>query len=330
MIGSYNLPEKAFFKRIAVVIPIFSVPGHKEEVGGRYRGGEKKETETSFFEDKLELIKFSLAAHKHYNPGVPYQMIFVDNSSPDREINELIVSFCNKNDALYVKRPNTGFSFGAYKYAWETFGDQFEYYLFHEQDIAPIKDNWLLDILAKFFEYPGTGAVGNLCEPMTGYRGRAYFEQWGIFHPGMVGEYWNNPEFRQCNLDGMFMFTSSKILKECGLQITEMKLTDPNNPESWDITPGVNELFWQHYILMAGYKIVSFHDNLHLFTHGICYLDFEDTLRDRQLPPMMHAQTFFVNREMRLNYFKWYEEFCTQWWLREPLTPGAVSGKEKV
>jgi hypothetical protein len=112
-----------------------------------------------------------------------------------------------------------------------------------------------------------------------------------------MGTYWDQPSFRQCNLDGMFMFTSTAILDQCGLQVFEMYLENEDY-ESWNVTPGINELFWQHPILNAGYTLASFHDGKHLFTHGICYLDFEDeTLTE--YPPMMHGQTLLVNPRVK-------------------------------
>lgn len=303
--GWYENPTKPIEHpaRVAVIMATFVRNGKMEVVGGRRRDAEyigKENEHISFIENKLDLIQFTLAAHKHYDPGVEYDLIIVDNSTDDIDSVQFLSEYCTKNGIQFIQRPNTGFSFGAYNHAWKTFGRKYDYYLFHEQDIVPSKDGWLKEILLRFLSDKNIGAVGNMLE---GYRGRDYFENWSFFRPGLVGAYWNDPGFRQCNLDGAFMFTSSRILEECGLQVFEMKLTNDKEYESWDETPGINELFWQHPILDAGYKLASFADNKHRFTNGIQYVDF-GTLTG-EFSPMIHGQTLYCNKIMR-EHFDWY------------------------
>ena len=200
--------------KIAVIICTF-VGNQVEVVPGRFR--ERDGTDHVHFEEnKLDLLKFNIACHEHYKAGVDYELIIVDNSSTDSETNLYL-----KNLPYQVlKRENTGFSFGGYQYVWETFKDKYDYYLFYEEDIVPTKDGWLQEILLKFLSDKHIGAVGNILE---GYRDREYFKQWSFFKPGLVGDYWHQKPWRQCNLDGMFMFTSSRILGECGLQVFNIK-----------------------------------------------------------------------------------------------------------
>ena len=75
--------------------------------------------------------------------------------------------------------------------------------------------------------------------------------------------------------------------------------------QSWDVDPVVNELFWLHYILNAGYSIASFNDEKHLNTHGICYMDFGDLDLTNELAPMLHAQSLYCNKVMK-EHFSWY------------------------
>ncbi|MEX0595176.1 MAG: glycosyltransferase [Candidatus Paceibacterota bacterium] len=248
----------------------------------------------------MDLLKLNMACHKYYNPGADYELIIVDNSSTDKKTQEYLTSLPNQ----VIKRENTGFSFGAYKNAWEVFGDKYDYYLFCEQDIVPTKDGWLQEIVSRFLSNKNIGAVGNVLE---GYRDRKYFEQWSFFKPGLVGKYWEQEPWRQCNLDGAFMFTSSRILNECGLQVFYMKLVDPNEPESWDVTPGINELFWQHPILDRGYRLSSFDDGKHKYTNGICYMDWGILKDCEEYAPMIHGQTLYCMEEMK-KYFSWYKD----------------------
>ncbi len=299
--------------KIAVVMATFVRKGQIEDVGGRRRNKEHigKDSEyIRFTENKLDLIKFHLACLEHYDAGIDYELIIVDNSTDDEESAIFLKDYCEKKGIQFIQRPNTGFSFGAYNHIWKLFGKKYDYYLFHEQDIVPCKDGWLKEILLKFMSDRHIGAVGNVLE---GYRGKDYFVNWGSFKSELLGEYLRSPNFRQCNLDGAFMFTSSRILEECGLQVIEMKLEAKENYESWNETPGLNELFWQHHILDKGYKLSSFGHNgkpddvNYLFTNGIQYVDFGilDKLSNSQLAPMIHGQTLYCNKRMR-KHFSWY------------------------
>lgn len=286
--------------KIAVILATFIRKGKIEEVGGR--GRKDPDFELVIVEDKLEMLKLTLASHKHFDAGVDYELIIVDNSTDDVESAAFIEQYAKENDIKLLKRPNTGFSFGAYQHAWKTFGDTYDYYLFHEQDILPVRDGWLRDVLIKFHSHKDIGAVGNIIE---GPRSRDYFDTWAVMDPAFVGtEYWDSKDFMQMNLDGMFMFASSNILKKCGLQIYEMKLTKEGDYESWDLTPGVNELFYQHPILNAGYTLEEMRDAKTLYTWGIQYIDFPET-KGMVLAPMMHAQIYENNPYMK-KYFDWY------------------------
>lgn len=299
--GYYEAPTAPIAHPAKIAVVICSFVGHSqtERVPGRYR--EREGTDHVYFtENKLDLLQFNIACHQHYNPGVDYELIIVDNDS----VNQAAKRFLDSLDVTVLKRENTGFSFGAYEYIWKLFGDRYDYYLFCEQDIVPTKGNWLLEIVNKFLASKDVGAVGNVLE---GYRGRYYFEQWSHFKPGLVGDYWQQEPWRQCNLDGAFMFTSSRILEECGLQVNYMKRNNDQDPDDWDVTPGVNELFWQHPILNAGYKLDSFNDGKHKFTNGICYMDWGKLKDIKAYAPMIHGQTLYCMQEMK-KHFNWYSE----------------------
>ena len=84
---------------------------------------------------------------------------------------------------------------------------------------------------------------------------------------------------------------------------------DPKDIGNWSITPGVNELFYQHPILDLGYKLTAFSgDGEHVFTHGVSYVDFGDIeeVPEKAKPPMIHGQVMYCNKVAR-PWFDWYE-----------------------
>jgi hypothetical protein len=176
-----------------------------------------------------------LACHKVFkNSCLDYDLWIVDNDSPYpiwlRELEKY----------QHLKRENTGFSFGAYKYFWETKGQDYDYFLFHEQDIAPCKPGWLNEIYDQFVSSSDVGAVGsNLLWDKD------------IF----LEDEHQRVEF----LCGSFIFTSYAILKECGLPIEYLPGYDAGT---------YNEMHFEQGIKEKGYKIVGVNDRDRVGSYG--------------------------------------------------------------
>lgn len=243
--------------RIAVVIPAYIPAGQNKNYG-------------HYVENKLETIKMNLAAHKHYEAGMPYDIILFDNSSPDPEGAEWLA----KNGALL--RENSGYGFGAWKEAWQLFGEGYDFFLFTEDDIAPSKDGWLIDILRVFLSDDAIGAVGNFVE------GRSSEET-------MSDQLWDlmsHQHDMMYNFDGAFTFTSSEILHEVdavgGLPVFPCA---PDGP----YPATVNECVFQQPILQLGYKITSFDDGEHCVIHGSEIFTGDICNRDKPLGPLVNV-----------------------------------------
>lgn len=195
----------------------------------------------AYVEDKLETILLTLKAHEYFKAGVDYDIILVNHGG------------CPELPYKTIHKENFGYSFGAYKQAWEEFGDLYDFYLFHEDDIAPAKNKWLSEILLKFMSDKSIGAVGNFVE------GRSCEENGSP----QLWDVMNHKRDMMYNLDGSYTFTSSKILKEVdkigGLPVFEVG-------QNTSKKPSFNECVFQSPILELGYKIVSFEDRF--IIHG--------------------------------------------------------------
>lgn len=244
-----------------------------------------------YVENKLETVKFNIACHRHYNPGVDYEIVIVDNGSEDEEMLRYLRKLQNEGIKI-LRRENVGFSFAGFKFAWEQLKNDYDYFLFNEQDGVPSRDGWLLEILQKFHSEKGIGAVGNNIEEFDLTKLYAELKT--------LCPYIGDRDYT-FNLDGFMTFTSSTILRQVDNIGGLFTL-----PVMGDHHAERNELIFQQPILELGYKIISFHDGNHIVYAGIQFLD-EDpeyiNIPKENLSPMVLAHTrLFVLKE----HFNWY------------------------
>lgn len=243
-------------------------------------------------ENKLDTIKFNLECHKHYNAGVDYDIIIVDNGSKNDATQRYLKYLEDEEGIRVFRRENIGFSFAGFKYAWEQLKEEYDYFLFNEQDGVPTRDGWLLEILQKFHSDKDVGAVGNNVED---------FDLTKIFGElKKLCPYIGNRNITY-NLDGFMTFTSSSILRKVdkigGLFVL---------PIVGDKDAERNELIFQQPILELGYKIVAFNDGEHKYYAGVSILDDQPEFKDLEITkitPMTLAHTRFFTLKA---HFDWY------------------------
>lgn len=251
----------------------------------------RQEPRVYYHENKLETIKFNMACHKHYNAGIDYEIVVVDNGSQDEATQEYLRQL-EKEGIKVFRRANIGFSFGSFKYAWEQLKNDYDYFLFNEQDGVPAKDGWLLEILQKFHSEKDIGAIGNNVESFDLTKEFSELKK--------LCPYIQERDITY-NLDGHMTFTSSTILRLVdaigGLYVL---------PSVGDINGEKNELIFQQPILELGYKIASFHDGNHICYWNQNFLDedpeYENIPKENITPMVLSHTRFFVLKD----YFGWY------------------------
>jgi hypothetical protein len=187
-------------------------------------------------DDKLSNFKFTIKCYQKFLAGMDYDLILVDNSSTDYRGLKYLKTLPHK----VYKRENNGFSFGGYKWFYEKYGKNYDYFLFHEQDFCPAKDGWLSEIYVKFLG-DNIGAVGNVIEKR--YRHEEPQET--------INEQFDAVKTKRnviINLDGAYTFTSKEVLKQTKLRVIDGKIE----------TSTLNEILFAQPILDLGYKIASF------------------------------------------------------------------------
>lgn len=238
--AQYEDPRRHTAKgKILCVIPLYIPQARKKDYG-------------HFVEDKFETLKKTLAAHKHFAAGVDYDVVLINNGS--HMPND--VEYFRKAGYRIFDRENEGYGFGAWKFAWEHFKDldMYDYYLFTEDDQAPAKDDWLLEILTLFHSDADIGAVGNSVEA-HGHDVTA----------DQVQELCGTKRDIVYCLDGSFTFTSARVLSQ--VDATGGLTVFPCEPK-FPRAATVNEVAFQQPILELGYKLVSFSGMNRTLIHG--------------------------------------------------------------
>lgn len=255
-----------------------------------------------YLHDRIECLKFTLACYKHYNAGADYDLIIVDNTSPYFMKNEYGPGYLDNdgNDfmgtSLYF-RENTYYSFGAYRWAFEKFGQDYDYFVFHEFDWCPAKDNWLKDLIDYWNSDNQIGMIGNLIEEFDDNGENETINRIvKKVAPSRNSIY---------NLDSEYLFTDKKVLEQMeengGWNIF------PCSPETNE-TPIVNELGLQQPILEMGYKLACMNDGEHTMFYSIYNSGFPKKkwfYGLDKLAPFVPEQTRNFVPEMA-EYFKWY------------------------
>lgn len=282
--------------KIAVVTCSY-IPKGRIEYGTGIRSVQNSDKYLSYDEDKLETLKFTLACHKHYKPGMDYDLFVIDNTSDDPSISE-IEEYCQKNNIPFERRENVGFSFGAFRHAFYKYADKYDYFLFHEQDFSPSKDGWLKEMYNFFHSEDNVGAIGNCVE---GPRSRSGAEAEGTYklYPEIPDTF--------VNLDQL-AFVKTDILKKC-VDKWGWRLIDWTPEKEGQGSATINELSFTIPIFLEGYKFKGFmNERKYVATNGICVWDerpWEIGLPDDRIAPMIlaHARVF---HERFKRIYSWY------------------------
>lgn len=238
----------------------------------------------SYQHNRLECLKFTLESFKHIEAGSSYDLVIIDNDSPSVRG----CDFLKNSDCLVISRENTYLSFGAYKTAWELFGEDYDYFVFHEMDWVPARKGWLRYLIDIWEADSEIGMIGNLIES------RSWTEKPTTDGQQIANafiEKINKDRSHHYNLDSEYLFTDRTVLEQMDEVGWLMFECEPQT----DLSPAFNELAFQQPILEMGYKLRCFNDGEHTMFYGIY---------NRGLPPKwdhgFENLTPFIPEQVRL------------------------------
>lgn len=106
-------------------------------------------------EDIKKLLLFNIQKENECKPGIPVDLIIVNNDVGNKEGNKFIDELANlrlSNGKIFViQNNNVGWSYGAYNKAFQVFRNKYDYFLFTEDDMIISKDDYAI-IGIKHFE----------------------------------------------------------------------------------------------------------------------------------------------------------------------------------
>ena len=110
---------------------------------GFYNHSQNFTTEKDF----INLINYLIDLENNSNPGCERDLIIVNSDIGSQNANNFIESLNNKKIShgkiLTLNRKNIGMSYGSYSDAFIKFRNYYDYFLFTEDDMAIIRDNYL-------------------------------------------------------------------------------------------------------------------------------------------------------------------------------------------
>lgn len=253
---------------------------------------------SSYTHDRLKCLEFTLECYKYFDAGADYDFIIVDNDSPSKQLEGIL----NKRNLWFEKRENTFYSFGSYKYAWDKYGKDYDYFVFHEFDWVPAKHGWLKDLIDYWNSDKNIGMIGNLIE-QRGYNPKP--RDGSVRYMNEIMRKVNPDRDFQYNLDSEYMFIDKNVLLEMenhgGWNLFKC------SPEV-DESPIINELGFQQPILEMGYDLACYNDGEHTMFYAIYNNGFPEKWWNGfdKLAPFIPEQTRLFVPEVR-DYFRWYD-----------------------
>lgn len=310
-----NTKYKKKNPRIALIMPVY--------VGSQARThytiiDETKKKEVNIVEDKLELIKFTIKCIKHFKTDLNYELILIDNGTESEEA----IEYYKTLPYRVIRRKNEGFSFGAWKYAWEKLKKKYDYYLFFEADYAPCKDYWLEEIYEEFHKSDDIGAVGNVLETMGRLPYPKHIEintksEESKFTETEINKYLeivNDGRDYIINLDGCYTFTSREIIEQV-YKNGEFRVLPCGGGKRHEDSKAstTNELLFQQPILNLGYKIVAFglpdfSKCERIYFYGIRAGDLDREFNPDLLVPLVAGVTKFTCKQMKEYFYEIFGE----------------------
>jgi hypothetical protein len=189
-------------------------------------------------ESILDLIKLNVEQEKTVDPGVPCDTIIVNNDVGWSQGNEFLDSINNlptySGFFKILHNKNLGRSFGAYDGAYQKFKDEYDYWIFTEDDILINGKNYFKIALDNFN-----------CEENTGF----------VALQGMSidGLDWESGEHLRHAHSGTII-THIRILNELNNKLGKLPHCGINDPQDYQACINKGEIPFTNEILRLGYK----------------------------------------------------------------------------
>jgi hypothetical protein len=263
-------------KLAKVITTCFGARIVREETGvsgfppGLFSHSQRFETE----DEIIQLIKLNIKYECKFKQKLGVDIIIVNNDIGSiiganflKEINELKLP---SGVVRVLTRENIGRSFGGYDYAFKTFGDQYDYYLFTEDDIVVWGDGYAEYAVNYFNSTANCGFVA---------------------FQGISKRYKNWSVEDSIHVHGGVGLTSPKVLLDVVRAFGSLPHASDDTNQSYETIIEDGEVRFTNSIAKLGYKLCDLPANLKFYDYAY------DLLRNRNINKryLNTAQTLLYN-----------------------------------
>lgn len=199
-------------------------------------------------EEIKKLILFNIENENNCNPGIPVDLILVNNDVGNKDGNDFVSKFNGKEikngKIIVIQNNNNGWSYGAYNRAFQDLKDNYDYFIFTEDDVILAKENYAKILYDIFINNQNCGFVS--------YLGLSY----------------NNDSLSlndSIHAHGAYGFTSTAILKEVNKKYGRLPHSDFYDKKYYENIILEGEIKFTNCILKMGYSLLEVPDNNKLF-----------------------------------------------------------------
>ena len=214
-------------------------------------------------ESVLDLIRLNVEQERFVDAGIPCDTIIVNSDAGWQEGNDYLDSINNSATRCgfirVLHRPNIGVSLGAYNDAYQKYKNEYDYWIFTEDDILINSHHYYRIAINAFNQQKNTGFVAFIglsiegCNEETGQHLLHAHNAAGITHVSILNKvhdkfgklpYADNENaqgYQDVILYGEVAFTN--VIKQLGYELRELKSNPP--------------LYWFAYDFMRGIRIAA-------------------------------------------------------------------------
>jgi len=233
-------------------------------------------------EEIKKLILFNIQKENESDPGLPVDLVFVNNNVGSVEGNEFVDKLNNKKlkngKIIVIQNDNYGWSYGAFSRGFKELKDKYDYFIFTEVDVIVAKNNYAKISLETFNHNINCGFV-------------AY---WGItFKLDEDTELVND---NQIHAHGASGFSSKKVLEKVYNKYGKLPHSELTDKRDYDKIIKEGEVKFTNVIHKMGYLLTMCPQKL--------FNPAYDSMRG-------------INKPLRPNKFQEYKWFAKKYLMRK-------------
>lgn len=199
----------------------------------------------------IDLLKLTISIEKNVDPGVETDVVIVNNDvnyeKGNAFLNLINDEKIHSGKIRILHRENYGRSFGGYNYAFEKFKNEYDYFIFTEDDILINGDGYAKKAIDVFESEESVGAV-------------AYQSTSTQNSDGRIGQ-----EF--IHIHGGVCLSSARMLGELYDKCGMLPHCTKNESQRYDDILEKGEVAFTNKIYKIGYKLININEKLYEYAY---------------------------------------------------------------